>query len=1489
VKIAVVEPSSRKLLHTAYQRHNAEQGPLVEKLLRDAHRLFPSRSFRLTFCGSAGEPYSRLLHAFFVQEVVANTIAVKALHPNARVAIELGGQDAKVVFFRTDDRTGQLVASDMRMNGSCAGGTGAFVDQIAELLQVKTEDFNALAAQGSTVYDISGRCGVFAKTDIQPLLNQGVAKADIALSSFHAIAKQTIGGLAQGMDIHPPVIFEGGPLTFNPVLVKVFQSRLNLLDEQILLPERPEVIVAFGAALAGSMLFGQKETAYGGLASLEGFQRTRAQMVAENQRNAPVFFATPQEKLSFEVRYKKSAWEPTRPAIGQTVRAYLGIDGGSTTTKFVLMAEDGTVLDRFYKNNTGDPLKVLQSALLEMRQTYLDAGSDIEVLACGTTGYAETLFARALHADYHTVETVAHAEAARSVRPEATFILDIGGQDMKAIFLNQGIVTGIVLNEACSAGCGSFLETYAKSLKIPVEQISNLAFEAANPSVLGSRCTVFMNSSIITEQKSGKTTGDLLAGLCRSVIENVFTKVIRLSNLDQLGSDVVVQGGTFKNDAVLRSFEQYLGREVFRPELPGEMGAIGVARLTRRFVESRREKGETFTTTFLDWDSLKSFDYQTRSGNTCPFCANACSRTVVSFPDGSTYVTGNRCEKGEVIGDPKDPGIREQLRGATQRIEETPDLMKLHREILLKDYPVETIGPSTGLIVGIPRTLEFWSSLPFWRGTFRSLGITVKVSRRSSYALFERGLPNVPSDTACFPAKLAHGHVRDLVDQGVDRIFMPMMMKIPVENETTKAGAMCPLVQGYPAVIAVSDEPTERFGVPFDHPAFHWHDDHHKERQVVRYLHEVLGFSTKDSTAAYHQGLECQAAAYGELREAGRRVLADLEGTDRWAIVLSGRPYHSDELINHDLSGHFTRLGIPVLTLDSLPAIHDEDVGRSRMDPTNAFHTRMLGAAFHVAKNPNLELVQIVSFGCGHDAVISDEMVRIIREKSGKELLVLKLDEGENRGPLAIRVKSFVETIINKRERGLSTSATYRRLSEPYPVKFLPQDKKRLSILVPNMSVSFSKAIAAVMETEGYRTHRLKLADSEAIALGKRYVHNDICYPAQINIGEILRVLKSGEVDPDSVAAGLPKNCADCRAGQYFLLARKALDEAGFPQVPLITTGSDNKQMHPGFHLSPMFQVRMIWSLSMIDALEFMLRAVRPYEKRPGETDAVFESCLEEVTAIIPKGIKQAKAVMKRAVERFNAIDSDRSVRRPRVGVLGEVLMNFHPVANGQIERYLEDHGMEVIQPTLSDFFRKDFVQILFKAKRDLLQHQVLFSALAHLAESAFIAVGESMQNILKDFKYHRNHFDINDLARNIHGLIDETIESGEGWLMMGEILQLAQSGVNSFVILNPFGCMPNHISGRGMIKPVKKRVPHVQILALDYDPDTSFANIENRLQMLIMTATELEKLATKDEPQEVRPQMEIQRFFEVAQWETQETDIPPMCDWHPGSCSEAP
>lgn len=1451
VKIAIIDPINKKLLHGDYQRHNANQAGMVTRLLTEAHEKFPDSDFRLAFCGSAGEPFSRVSGAFFIQEVVANALAIKEFHPEVRIAIELGGQDAKVVFFRRDELTGQLLANDMRMNGSCAGGTGAFIDQIAELLRIKTEDFNALAAQGSTVHDISGRCGVFAKTDIQPLLNQGVPRADIALSCFHALVKQTIGGLAQGMEITPPIIFEGGPLTFNPVLIDVFRQRLNLDAYQIIHTEHPELIVAIGAALSTESMFGDKEGAYDGVKSLDALAHFQAQSSFVSRSAGLRFFANQKEREDFHQRYPVKTWKAASYPPGTVLKAWLGIDGGSTTTKFVLLDDQHRVLDKFYASNQGEPLQVLKNSLLEVRNRFRDLGVQLDIQACGTTGYGENLFARALKADYHTVETVAHAQAAKSLDPDASFILDIGGQDMKAIFVKNAVVTGIVLNEACSAGCGSFLETYARSLKIPVEQIAELSFGAENPSKLGSRCTVFMNSSIITEQKAGKTSGEIVAGLCRSVIENVFTKVVRVSNLEALGTKVIVQGGTFKNDAVLRAFEQYFGKEVIRPEFPGEMGAIGIAMLTKAYVEKQRKEHGSFESSFIGLDSLESFSWTNTTGNICHFCANNCNRTVVSFTDGATYITGNRCEKGEILGDAKDPGIRGRLKEVAHKLDSIPDLMKIHRELLMKDWPIRQVSQHYNLTIGIPRVLEFWTSMPFWRTLFRSLGMTVKVSKKSSYEQFEKGLHNIPSDTACFPAKLSHGHIQDLIEQGVDRIFMPMMANTPVENKKTRASYTCPLIQGYPEVIDKSDDPSGRHSIPFDHPIFFWWDLKHKEKQVIEWLVSKLDIAPGHARAAYLQAEKAFDEARLSMETEGAKVLSNLDhqrGGKNFGVVLAGRPYHNDELVNHNLSTHFTRLGIPVLTLESLGDIHNQDIRGSRMDAYNAYHTRMIAAAFHVAKNPGLELVQIVSFGCGHDAILSDEMIRILREKSGKEMLILKLDEGENAGPLGIRVKSFVETIRSRRENESEAVLdnpdqvpAYKPIGDPFSVKFMKSDRKK-TILIPNLSRSFSRVIARVIELEGFNTRTMELADERAIELGKKYVHNDICFPAQINVGEILRTLEKGDLDPSLAVAGLAKNCKDCRAGHYALLARKALDDAGFPDMPIITTGDDDKDLHPGFTLSPMFQIRMVWGLAMIDALESMVRRIRPYELVKGSTDLAWAEMLEEIVIAVEKPGKACKAVIRKAVERFNALEADRSIPRPRVGILGEILLNFHPSSNSNVEAYLEHHGMEVVLPSMSDFFRRDHFANIKKDKRGYLPDDFFLPIISQVADRVFTHVHDEMATITAAFKYAPPAFSLRDLARNIEGLVDELYMPGEGWLMAGEIIELAKDGVDSFVILNPFGCLPNHITGRGFIKPIKKRLPHIQILSLDFDPDTAFANVENRLQMLVITARELNK-----------------------------------------------
>jgi predicted CoA-substrate-specific enzyme activase len=1444
VKIAVTDPADYELVYYEYRRHNAEQAKAVLEMLTAAHERFPDAEFHVAVCGSGGSTIAEILNAFFIQEVVANSLAIKTFYKDVRAAIELGGQDAKVIFFRFEEDTGQLVATDMRMNGSCAGGTGAFIDQIAEILHIKPEEFGRLAEQGTKVYDISGRCGVFAKTDIQPLLNQGVSKEDIALSSFHALAKQTIGGLAQGMDFTPKVIFEGGPLTFNPKLVEVFQERLRLSEDDIVIPEHPEILVAWGAAISIEAMFPDTPSAYQrekSLAALADYNNNRKKNLTYEIEN---FFTDPNAQDKFIERHKIPDFIPKEYPSGSVLDVYLGIDAGSTTSKFVLLDMDGEVVDLFYGNNMGDPLTVIRNSLIDLRDKYRRKGVEFHILGAGSTGYGEMLFAKAFHADYHTVETVAHAEAAQRFAPEVTFVLDIGGQDMKAISLKSGIVTGIVLNEACSAGCGSFIETYARSLGIPVDDIARRAFKAEHPSRLGSRCTVFMNSSIITEQKNGKTTEDILAGLCRSVIENVFTKVVRLSNFDSLGEVIVVQGGTFRNDAVLRALEQYTGRSVIRPPYPGHMGAVGIALLTKAHVEKKRSENPEFKSTFIGLDFMEAFFYTKEPGNICPYCPNNCSRTVVSFSDGTFYITGNRCERGEIIGDPSNPEVKKLFGRTRKEMGQVPDMMKLTHKLLFADYEPKVLSPKRKIRIGIPRVLYFWEGIPFWKAVFTSLGYDVVVSRRSSYELFDSGLSYVPSDTVCFPAKLAHGHVQDLIAQKVDRIFMPMMIRVPLDNSSAEGSHVCSIVQGYPLIIQNSDDPEGKYGIPFDHPTFHWFNHKLRIEQTKDFLVKTFGLPERMVRQAIREGEKVFKKIKKELQRAGQEVLRSLRGTNNFAVVLAGRPYHADELVNHNLSSHFTRLGIPVLVLDSLTDLNKQDLRNVRMETTIPYHTRMASAALLAARDPNMEIVQIVSFGCGHDAIISDEMSRVMREVSGREPLILKLDEGEAVGPINIRIKSFIETIRSKREKDKKATIPQKlkELKNAFVSKYIRRHRKEKIILTPNLSPAFTYLASGILNTLGYRVMPMPLADDRAFELGKKFVHNDICFPAQVNIGEALSLLEKGTYSPDEVAIGLAKNCDDCRAGQYSGLARKALDEAGYPQIPIITTGEDTKNIHPGFRIGLRFQIRSLWGICIVDGLELMRRRMRPYEIIKGETDYLFDIYLKRITANIARSKKILLAILEEAVHAFNRIPVRMKTRRPRVGIVGEILLNYHPTSNRNIEGYLEGHGMEVVIPSMLDFFRRSAIIERDKSLRRLVPNPGFNLLISNIKESLFDSAVMQVSKVMRGFRYADPQYNIYDVIERIKRLIDVSYVVGEGWLMPGEIFMLAEHGVNSFVIVQPFGCLPNHITGRGMIKSLKKIFPHIQIVPLDFDPDISMANIENRLQMLIISAKETER-----------------------------------------------
>lgn len=1425
-KIVVLDAETKETVYSDYRRHHASQLKSVLNALKEFSQKFPGQEFRLAMTGSGSKPIAEKLGLPFVQEVVANSIALRFDYEDVGTAIELGGQDAKMIFFGREG--GHLKVNDMRMNGSCAGGTGAFIDEVASILKVSVQEINSLAEKGSCVYDISGRCGVYAKTDIQPLLNQGISKADLALSSFHAIAKQTIGGLAQGLDIKSPVVFEGGPLTFNPVLIKVFAERLNLEAKDILNPAHPEVMIAKGAALSLNELFPDfvMECTIPQIIEFLEEDCTKKEEVSSSGR---LYFYSEEEKQEFFDRHKRKRPKVYKFARGETIRVYLGIDSGSTTTKFVLLDEDNQILDYFYSGNEGDPLVIAKDALIKMRDRYKAEGVKLEILGVGTTGYGELLFSKAFNTEYHTVETVAHAKAASHYVGDVDFLLDIGGQDMKAIWLSGGVITNIIVNEACSSGCGSFLQNFADSLGIEVKDIAEAAFSSQNPAVLGSRCTVFMTSSIVTEQRNGKSGQDIMAGLCRSIIENVFTKVIRMRNLDSLGKKIVVQGGTFQNDAVLRAMEQYIGRTVVRAPYPGIMGAIGVALLTKE----KMQAGKT-ERSFIGLENLDSFTYSQQSNVVCPFCQNHCKRTIVKFSNGASWITNNRCERGEILGMPGDPLVREKIREGNLR--KAANLFKYRQELLFKEYEIVQGVKDRGITIGLPRVLSFWELMPFWNTFFRSLGFDVKMSDLSTRKMFEDGLSSVVSDTVCFPAKLVHGHLRNLAAKKVDRIFMPVISTFKSQNTEETSEYMCAIVKGYSWVIRNSDNPEKRFGIPYDTPLFFWYTDKDKESQLESYMQKQFGIPKKEVDAAIKAADSAMKEFHSDLESAAQQVIDDVQASGKYAIVLASRPYQNDPLVNHGLPELFADSGIPVLTVDSVPGIAQVDLSHSRLDVVNNYHARLLATSIIAAEHPHLEYVQFVSFGCGHDAYLSDEIIRMMKEISGKSPLVLKMDESDVQGPLRIRVRSFVETLSMKYSSGAKLNA--RDLPDPYKVKFNKKDVHEKIVLVPNTSHAFARIMAASLATQKLKALPLDVGREDAIRLGKKYVHNDICFPAQIVIGEALAALESGLYDPHSVAIATGKDIGDCRLTHYGALLRKALDDAGYSYVPIVTNNDrDYHNLHPGFKMNLATSLKLAIAFPMIDALEELLRKMRPYELEKGSADAAFEKSMDLLVEGIKEGFIAERRAFAKAIEVMKGVKYDRSHLKPTVLIVGEYLLNFHPGANHDIELYLEENGFEIIEAKMSDVMQKTYFAQDTQIRENRLHRPLAKKAMARTINEAFNFTHVWANEIACRHPLFEPPTKLTELVKGSDPLIYHTFDAGEGVLIPGEILHHASRGCKNFIILQPFGCLPNHVVGRGITKRLKELYPDVQILPLDYDPDVSFANIENRLQMLIMNA----------------------------------------------------
>ena len=1398
VKVALID-SGDNLLFSDYRRHFANIKQTLTDLMTECEAEHGNVSLSPVITGSGGLTLAKHLGIPFTQEVVAVSEALTHAAPKTDVAIELGGEDAKIIYFENGN-------VEQRMNGICAGGTGSFIDQMASLLQTDATGLNTYAKDYKAIYPIAARCGVFAKTDIQPLINEGATKEDLSASIFQAVVNQTISGLACGKPIRGHVAFLGGPLHFLPELKAAFIRTLKLDDEHAITPENSHLFAAIGSALTASKDASAVVTLNDILDKLTGplhmeFEVARMEPLFESQKAYDEFLAKHGENHV-----------PTTDLNTYRGNAYLGIDAGSTTTKVALVAEDGSLLYSFYSNNFGSPLATSIRSIKEIR-SLLPEGVEIKY-SC-STGYGEALLKSALMLDEGEVETIAHYTAAAYFSPDVDCILDIGGQDMKCIKIKDGTVDSVLLNEACSSGCGSFIETFAKSLDFSVQDFAKEALFAEHPIDLGTRCTVFMNSKVKQAQKEGASVADISAGLAYSVIKNALFKVIKLTDPTSLGINVVVQGGTFYNDAVLRSFELISHVDAIRPDIAGIMGAFGAALIARDRCKGKKS-------TMLSFDEIEALTYDTKLTR-CGGCLNNCLLTINIFNGGRRYITGNRCEKG--LGQEKNK-------------ENLPNLFEYKSKLLFESVPLSKEEAPMGT-VGIPRVLNFYDNYPFWAAFFKHLGFSVVLSPASSRKIYEAGIESIPSESECYPAKLAHGHIAWLINQKVDFIFYPC---IPYErNEFPDANNHynCPIVTSYAENIKNNVDEITRGDVRFLNPFLNFTDEHVLTKTLAKVFLQEFNIPREKTAEAVKIGWEELSVFRNKMRRKGEETIAFLNRTGRHGIVLAGRPYHIDPEINHGIPEVINSYGMAVLTEDSISHMAKVERPLVVMDQW-MYHSRLYAAANYIKTTDNLDLIQLNSFGCGLDAVTTD-MVAEILNKSGKIYTCLKIDEVNNLGAARIRIRSLLAAIRvreeNPKERTL-VPANHNR------VLFTKEMKKNYTILCPQMSPIHFDVLLPAFRAAGYNLVIPEISGTDAVNTGLRYVNNDACYPSLIAVGQLLCAIESGEYDMDRTAILISQTGGGCRASNYIGFYRRALEKMGLSHVPVISINMVGLEKNPGFTLSASLAQHGLYALMFGDVFMRCVYATRPYELVPGSTDELHRKWLREVSEFVgnskPLSHSKYKKMLKAIVKDFDELPR-KDIVKPRVGIVGEILVKFLPAANNYLADLLEAEGAEPVVPDLADFllyclynnkFKADELGMSEKSKRNSLNG---IKFLEWLRAAARQALEESVHF---SAPAHIDH--LGEMAEPIVSLGNQT---GEGWFLTGEMMELIHDNCPNIVCIQPFACLPNHIVGKGVIKKIRHDYPEANIVAVDYDPGASEVNQLNRIKLMLSTAVKnLEK-----------------------------------------------
>ena len=1392
VKIAILDENNQ-ILFSDYERHFANIQETLQQLLEKAVDKLGTFHVHPVITGSGGLTLATHLNVPFTQEVVAVSTALQDYAPQCDVAIELGGEDAKIIYFTN--------GVDQRMNGICAGGTGSFIDQMATLLQTDASGLNEYAKNYKSIYPIAARCGVFAKSDIQPLINEGATKEDLSASIFQAVVNQTISGLACGKPIRGNVAFLGGPLHFLSELKAAFIRTLSLAPDEIIAPEHSHLFAAVGSAM------NYKEEVCVPVEDIIKRLQGKIKLEFEVERMEPLF-KNQEEYDTFQNHHAAHKVE-TRSLAEYRGNCYLGIDAGSTTTKVALVGEDGKLLYSFYSSNNGSPLATTIRAIREIYDR-LPQGAKI-VHSC-STGYGEALIKSALMLDEGEVETVSHFYAAAFFDPEVDCIIDIGGQDMKCIKIKNQTVDSVQLNEACSSGCGSFIETFAKSLNFSVQDFAKEALFAKHPIDLGTRCTVFMNSKVKQAQKEGAEVADISAGLAYSVIKNALYKVIKISDPGDLGKHIVVQGGTFYNDAVLRSFEKITGVDAVRPDIAGIMGAFGAALIARERYDGISDSS------MLSIDKINSLTYETKLTH-CQGCTNHCYLTINKFSGNRQFITGNRCERGL---------------GKEKSTEKLPNLFDYKLKRLFGYEPLSESEAVRG-VVGIPRVLNMYENYPFWFTFFTKLGYRVVLSPQSSRKIYELGIESIPSESECYPAKLAHGHVSWLIKQGVKFIFYPCIPYEHKEIDKTNNHYNCPIVTSYAENIKNNVEELITEHIDFRNPFLSFENE---EILAKRLREEFPDIPKAEVTAAVSAAWKEMMQSKEDVRKKGEEVIKFLDETGKRGIVLAGRPYHVDPEINHGIPELINSYGIAVLTEDSISHLGKVDRPLIVMDQW-MYHSRLYAAASYVKTKDNLDLIQLNSFGCGLDAVTTDA-VNDILTKAGKIYTVLKIDEVNNLGAARIRVRSLLAALRVREKKHYHRkieSAAFER------VEFTPEMRENYTILCPQMSPIHFELLAPALNSCGYNFEVLDNDNKSSVDIGLKYVNNDACYPSLMVVGQIMSAVLSGKYDLHKTAIVITQTGGGCRASNYIGFIRRALTKAGLEYIPVISISAQGLESNSGFKYSLPMLKKAMQAVVYGDVFMNVVYRTRPYEKIPGSVNALHEKwkniCIRQLTKD-KVTMREFNKNIRSIVKEFDEIEL-LDIKKPRVGIVGEILVKFMPAANNYLVDLLEAEGAEAVMPDLMGFllycaenanFKKDY---LGASKKSAFINNSVIKLLEWFRKGAKQALKES-----KRFTPPATIQETANLAKDLVSLGNQT---GEGWLLTGEMIELIHNGAGNIVCCQPFACLPNHIVGKGVIKELRAAFPEANIIAVDYDPGASEVNQLNRIKLMLATANKnLEK-----------------------------------------------